>query len=122
MASSFMKKCKSLEERKSESSSIIQKYPNRLPLIVTKAEKSNVNDIDKKKFLVPNDLTVGQFIYVIRKRIKAKPEQGIFVFVGKNILPQTSALISSVYNDHKDEDGFLYMVYSAENTFGTLKN
>lgn len=31
-----------------------------------------------------------------------------------------AALMSSVYEDHKDEDGFLYITYSGENTFGGL--
>lgn len=30
-----------------------------------------------------------------------------------------AALMSSVYEDHKDEDGFLYITYSGENTFGS---
>ena len=29
-----------------------------------------------------------------------------------------AALMSDVYEDHKDEDGFLYITYSGENTFG----
>lgn len=34
-------------------------------------------------------------------------------------LPRAAAaLMSSVYEDHKDEDGFLYITYSGENTFG----
>jgi hypothetical protein len=37
---------------------------------------------------VPSDLTVGQFVYVIRKRIKLSPEKAIFIFV-KNVLPPT---------------------------------
>lgn len=40
------------------------------------------------RFLVPADLTVGQFVYVIRKRIKLSPEKAIFVFV-RNVLPPT---------------------------------
>jgi len=31
---------------------------------------------------------------------------------------QTAALMSAIYEEHKDEDGFLYMTYSGENTFG----
>ncbi|CAH1446360.1 unnamed protein product [Lactuca virosa] len=57
-----------LEKRKSESSRIREKYPDRVPdkeVIVEKAEKSDIPDIDKKKYLVPADLTMGQFLYVV---------------------------------------------------------
>lgn len=107
-----------LDKRKAEAARIKEKYPDRIPVIVEKAEKSDIPDIDKKKYLVPSDLTVGQFVYVIRKRIKLSPEKAIFIFV-KNVLPPTAALMSSIYEDHKDEDGFLYITYSGENTFGS---
>lgn len=106
-----------LEKRQAEASRIRDKYPDRIPVIVEKADKSDIPDIDKKKYLVPADLTVGQFVYVIRKRIKVGPEKAIFMFV-KNTLPPTAALMSDIYQDHKDEDGFLYITYSGENTFG----
>jgi GABA(A) receptor-associated protein len=86
-------------------------------VIVERAEKSDIPDLDKKKYLVPADLTVGQFVYVIRKRIKLSPEKAIFIFVN-NVLPPTAALMSSIYDEHKDDDGFLYIAYSGENTFG----
>jgi GABA(A) receptor-associated protein len=73
-------------------------------------EKSDIAAIDKKKYLVPSDLTVGQFCYVIRKRIKLTPEKAIFIFVNE-VLPPTAALMSSIYEEHKDEDGFLYITY-----------
>jgi GABA(A) receptor-associated protein len=69
------------------------------------------------RYHVPADLTVGQFVYVIRKRIKLSPEKAIFVFVN-NVLPPTAALMSSIYEEHKEDDGFLYIAYSGENTFG----
>lgn len=68
---------------------------------------------------MPNDLTVGQFVYVIRKRIKLSPEQAIFLFVDTGTLPPTASLMQTVYDAHKDEDGFIYMTYSGENTFGS---
>lgn len=37
-------------------------------MIVEKAPKSRLRDLDKKKYLVPSDLTVGQFYFLIRKR------------------------------------------------------
>lgn len=108
-----------LEKRQAEALRIREKYPDRIPVIVEKAEHSDIPDIDKKKYLVPADLTVGQFVYVIRKRIKLSPEKAIFIFV-KNVLPPTAALMMTVYGDHKDEDGFLYITYSGESTFGQV--
>ncbi|CAN6485895.1 unnamed protein product [Victoria cruziana] len=106
-----------LKRRRAEAVRIREKYPDRVPVIVEKAEKTDIPDIDKKKYLVPADLTVGQLVYVIRKRIKLGAEKAIFIFV-KNVLPPTGAMMSTIYEEHKDEDGFLYMTYSGENTFG----
>nr|ACR37481.1 unknown [Zea mays] len=35
-------------------------------------------------------------------------------------LVHAAALMSAIYEENKDEDGFLYMTYSGENTFGLL--
>ena len=105
------------DRRRSESDRIRAKYPDRVPVICERADRSDVPDIDKKKYLVPADLTVGQFIYVIRKRIKLPPEKAIFIFVD-NVIPPTASLMSAGYEVQKDEDGFLYVTYSGENTFG----
>ncbi|KAG2234948.1 hypothetical protein INT48_005102 [Thamnidium elegans] len=82
-------KQKHIEKRKAEAERIRQKYPDRIPVICEKVEKSDIPTIDKKKYLVPADLTVGQFVYVIRKRIKLSPEKAIFIFVNE-ILPPTA--------------------------------
>ena len=105
------------DKRAGESARIRGKYGDRVPVIVERAEKSDIPTLDKKKYLVPADLTVGQFVYVIRKRIKLSAEKAIFIFVN-NVLPPTAALMSAIYEEHKDEDGFLYVTYSGENTFG----
>merc|ERR1719231_781100 len=105
------------EKRAAEAKRIRSKYPDRIAVICEKAKNSSIPDIDKKKYLVPADLTVGQFVYVIRKRIKMSSEKAIFIFIN-NVLPPTAALMSSIYEDQKDEDGFLYITYSGENTFG----
>lgn len=44
------------------------------------------------RYLVPADLTVGQFVYVIRKRIKLSAEKAIFLFVD-NVLPPTGIFL-----------------------------
>jgi len=108
------------DKRARESSRIRSKYNDRVPVIVERAEKSDIPALDKKKYLVPADLTVGQFVFVIRKRIKLSAEKAIFIFVN-NVLPPTAALMSAIYEEHKDEDGFLYVTYSGENTFGAFE-
>ena len=112
------KREKTFEQRLTESKHIREKYPDRIPIIVEKVVNSPINNIDKTKYLVPNDLTVGQFIHVIRKRINVPQEKGIFIFVKEKTMPPTSSLMLTIYNNYVDEDGFLYVLYSAENTFG----
>jgi GABA(A) receptor-associated protein len=107
----------SLEERLDESNKIIEKYPTRIPIIVEKKCNSDIPLIDKHKFLVPNDISVGQFVYIIRKRIHLEPEKAIFIFTN-NILPPSAASMCDIYEKNKCEDGFLYFTYSGENTFG----
>ncbi|GMM39233.1 hypothetical protein FOG51_03565 [Hanseniaspora uvarum] len=120
--------------RKNECDRICQKYIDRIPVIVEKqgldststsnessnnVSKSNeVPALDKRKYLVPQSLTIGQFVYIIRKRIDLPPERAIFVFVNNGILPNTSSLMSQLYLEYKDADGFLYINYAGENTFG----
>ena len=106
------------ETRKSESEKIQKKYPNRYPVIITKSKKCKLDDIEKTKFLIPGDLTMGQVIYIVRKRIKLDDTESVFLFINNNILPPTSSTISSIYEEHKDEDGFLYISYCNENVFG----
>src|SRR3989338_6628366 len=107
-----------LERGREVAARIRSKYPDRIPVIVEKAPKSDVPDIDKHKYLVP-DITVGKFVYEIRKHIKLSPEKAIFLFVNDK-LPPTAELMSRIYDHNKDEDGFLYIQYSGENTFGSL--
>ena len=96
---------------------ILKKYPERVPVYVTKKTGSDVEDIAKHKYLVPKDMTMGNFIYVLRNNITLKSSQALFVFVG-NLIVSNSQLLGEVYNRHKNEDKFLYVIYSSENTFG----
>lgn len=105
------------DKRRSEADKIRRKYPDRVPVIVEKAPKTRHPALDKKKFLVPNDLTVGQFYFLIRKRINIRPDDALFLFVN-NVIPPTSATLGLLYHEHRDKDYFLYMAYSDENVYG----
>ncbi|CAN6572568.1 unnamed protein product [Malus baccata var. baccata] len=105
------------DQRIEESRDMVTKYPDRVPVIVEKYARSNLPQMEKKKYLVPRDMSVGQFIYVLSSRLHLAPGTALFVFV-KDTLPQTASLMDSVYESFKDVDGFLYLCYSTEKTFG----
>ena len=111
------KHLKSLEERKIESKKIREKYPDRIPVIVEKNENSDIKEIDKNKYLVPSDLSFSQFVYIIRKRIQLHKSQSLFLFVNNTLVPSNKS-VTEIYDSEKDEDGFLYVIYNNENTFG----
>lgn len=108
----------SLYDRTLESTNIMKKFPDRVPIICEKNIYSkNAPDIDKKKYLVPKELTVGQFMHLIRKRIDMDSSHALFIFIDGNI-PTNSELLSTCYDKYKNIDGFLYVIYDTENIFG----
>jgi len=106
----------SFVKRQEEAQRIREKYPNRIP-VICECIGGEVPDIDRKKYLVPAELTMAEFLYVIRKRIKISPEKSIFLFVNDTFIAGAQ-LMGMIYEEHKDLDGFLYTCYSGENTFG----
>ena len=112
---------RSFDERLTESSRIKGKYPDRIPVIIEKDPScKDMQTIDKTKFLVPCDLTVGQLNFVVRKRIRLSPHESMFLFVGKaNVIPPVNITMYEVYEQNMSEDGFLYMKYCNMATFGS---
>jgi GABA(A) receptor-associated protein len=108
---------KPLEKRKEETNRIMIKYPDKIPIICNRGYNKETPLLPRNKFLVPYDLTIGQFMYVIRKHMKLEAEKALYFSIG-NRIPLNNSLISNIYKEHKSEDGFLYITYSIENTFG----
>ena len=109
----------SFPKRLEEATRIRAKFPDRVPVIVERCNNSGIEipNIKKQKYLVPFDITAGQFMFIIRKRIQLEATEAIFMFIG-NKLAQSSELFGTLYENNKDDDGFLYLTYSGENTFG----
>nr|ABI14373.1 hypothetical protein [Pfiesteria piscicida] len=123
---SGLKETVEFEKRKTEAQRILAKYPDRIPVICERAPRSDLPDIDKKKFLVPGTMQCGEFKYIIQKHInQAQPggigaDQTIYLFVQDSTSLKTGAQMADTYEQYKDEDGFLYLTYSAENALGAL--
>lgn len=109
----------SFEERFKEGKRVFEKYPDRIPVICERDMGASIDcpNIDKNKYLVPNSLNVGQFLFVIRKRLHLPPEKALFLFVNKKI-PTPQMTMTELYNFYKSPDYFLYFTYSLENVFG----
>ena len=118
MAEFDYKNTSTFEKRLEEATNIRTKYPDRYPVIVEVHNKFRSElKLDKNKYLVPADVTVGQFLFVIRKRLKVTPEKALFFFVNDTI-PPTSMRMEELYNEHKDSCGFIFINVTSENTFG----
>jgi len=96
---------------------IKSKYKNRIPVLVWDVGK-NI-EVAKRKFIVPLDITIGQFLYVLRKQLKnITASEGIFIFITDvNTMLPASDLMSKIYNEYNVE-GFLRLTVTKENAFG----
>lgn len=106
-----------VEDRVEQFRVVTEAHPNKIPVIVERAPSSQLPDIDRTKYLVSGDLTVAQFGSIIRKRIKLGNEQTLIIYIN-GTLQAASAMFSTIYEEHKDADGFLYVVYTGESSFG----
>ena len=104
------------EKRLNESKRILEKYPDRVPVICERIA-TNIPQVDRKKYLCPGDLSLANFMYVIRKRMNLSPEKSLYLFVNDKMIP-CSSLLASIYDSEKADDGFLYINYGGESTFG----
>lgn len=105
-------------ERVKKSQIILEKYPDRVPLIIQPSKNDRDSyPIDKSKYITPRDLTLLQLQQIIRKRVKFPAEKALFMFINNKIYPIT-AVVGTIYDTHKDADGFLYVTYCQESTFG----
>lgn len=109
---------RSFDARKAESARLRDKYPDRVPVVVDKARSvsSDVNAVHR--YLVPHDVTVGQFVQILRGKAGLAPTHALYVFFGRSVLAPASASMADVDRLHRDPDGFLYAVYAQEATFG----
>ena len=121
---SFQKRF-TLEQRIAEAQKIREKYPDRIPCIVERnhGAGADIPDIQKHKYLVPDRLNISELMHIIRRRMGAsfKPEQALFLFIHngeKTVVAPAGLTMGVLDKKHRSKDGFLYIEYTGENTFG----
>lgn len=107
----------SFEQRFQVSKRILDKYPGYIPVVVEKMDKSDIPELEKKKFLVPIETTMQKFVLEIRKQLSIRDSQALFLFVQNRLVPNSQTILE-VSKRYTDPDGFVYIDYGGENTFG----
>jgi len=120
------------EDRKRQSQRLKCKYPTRIPVIVQPLPNSSVKQIRQSRFLVPHDSSAGMFEVCLRKHIIGQgAEFALYYFVDISkkefthisenkmfILIPPVELMGTLYKQFEKPDGFLYLYYDEEHTFG----
>ena len=113
------KKSVPLEQRQSDFKKVMETNKGRIPIICERCPGSTAPVIQKKKFLVPPEMRVGQFGEIIRRKLELSKEAALFFLVNGTHSLSGNQLMSEVYAKLKDpEDSFLYIGYSNEMVWG----
>ena len=93
-----------LYERINESQKVLSRYPDKVPIICERDKRVQNCIIEKRKYLVTKDITVGQFIFIIRKQLETTNRNlsglGLFLFTNGTI-PSIIEKMGNVYNKYK---------------------
>ena len=104
---------------------LLKKYPGRIPIIITSKtiKFKDSNNKNNSNFIIPSNITMAEFIIMIRKRVELYKEESIFVFVidkktKKDILAPASITMDSLYSQYKDDNLILNLYFEKEAVFG----
>lgn len=106
-------------EAKRELDVLRSKFPNHVPIVVSSKDKDLLQCMTKKKLLVGSDVTMGQLLYILRKKLnKVRSTESVFLFINDKLVPG-SMLLQEIYQMERDETtGMLHVSLCKENTFG----
>lgn len=111
----------SLEERKKLFQQLMSIHPNKIPFIIDKSpDFPGLKDITKNKFLLYKEISFQDFYNMfIEKYLELKLVENNSFLIVKFYTPdkkeiQKKGTLLDIYEEYKEEDGFVYLKYSYE--------
>lgn len=106
----------SVIKRANEANKIEVKYlGSRVPIILDTFDSSI--ELKTHKYIVPKHYKMSEFLCVIRNKLKIDEKKAIFILCNNKLVNMISN-VYDVYLKEKYSDNFLYLLITAENTFG----
>ena len=118
MKSKFKKENPDKKKRKELSESLIKENPGKIPVIFEKEETSKHEDIKKTRYLLDENFTVGDFLKMVRKHMKLNEGEALYLSVKAKYNLTSEKVMGDIYQLYKDNDGFLYIMYSSQVIMG----
>lgn len=110
----------SLEKRKQISNNLLTKHRDYVPIIALNSDPKSTPFLNKFKFIGKKEHTFGKFLLEAKSSSYIlDSNRALFFFCGDaGKIIRDNELLGDLYNKYRDPDGFLYINYMAENTFG----
>ncbi|KAE8607391.1 hypothetical protein XENTR_v10011163 [Xenopus tropicalis] len=107
------------DSRIHEVNRVRSRFPYKIPVIVERSpQEKRLPQLEKIKFLVPPEITMGQFVNTIRCKLPLPPSHSLCVMVSGRQVASLAMTMSQVYSENRDQDGFLYLSYMSQDVFG----
>jgi hypothetical protein len=116
----LFKETTSLVKRTDEATTALNKYKNKIPVVVILSPdiKSRARYI---KYILSEDLTSSYILMLVRKSVVIDSTKSIFLLTeNKQLLNNSDINMKNLYETYKDADGYFYIHVHLENTFGVL--
>ena len=120
--------------RITEAEKLLKRHPNCIPVILEPPQEgsSMANQLEfnsakfQRKLLMPSDITFRECSMRVRKHlldsnaIKVDPARdALYFYINRNFATcLMNETLSNIYKIHKHTDGFLYVNFAKEATFG----
>jgi GABA(A) receptor-associated protein len=105
--------------RRAEAERLLLEHPTKVPTIIEPGRrKDNRYSMAQNKFLILREYSFQEFSQLLRNKLKLKANDSLYLIAGDNVIPTPDQSIARLYESCRDTDGFLYITYASQETFG----